>query len=224
MFGAKIRINRAKLMDDFEQGTRLVTIHAQLYADGESTGWHSHVRGQILTASEGLMVATTERGAWYVPNGHALWIPPGLDHDIGMRGAVAMRSAYVKPAAAASLPAHCKVIITSTLLSAAIEALAGEAADYDEAGRGGHLAALIVDEMARADDAALALPMPRDARLLRLCNAIVTKGERHGLDDWAHIAGMSRRSLTRHFRAETGLSLLAWRKRAAELAGLGSSV
>lgn len=209
-------------MDDFELGTRLVTIHVQLYADGENTGWHHHVRGQILTASQGLMVATTERGAWYVPRGHALWIPPGLDHDIGMRGAVAMRSAYVEPAAAA-LPEQCRVIITSVLLAAAIEALAGEPADYDEEGRGGHLAALIVDEMARADDAELALPMPRDARLVRLCNAIVTKGERRGLDDWAHIAGMSRRSLTRHFRAETGLSLLAWRKRAGELARLGSS-
>lgn len=210
-------------MDDFEQGTRLVTIHAQLYADGENTGWHHHVRGQILTASQGLMVATTERGAWYVPRGHALWIPPGLDHDIGMRGVVAMRSAYVEPAVAAALPGDCKVIITSALLAAAIDALAGEPADYDEEGRGGHLAALIVDEMARAENAELALPMPRDARLVRLCSAIVTKGERHGLDDWAHIAGMSRRSLTRHFRAETGLSLLAWRKRAAELASLASS-
>lgn len=151
-------------------------------------------------------------------------IPPGLDHDIGMRGVVAMRSAYVEPIAAAALSEHCKVIITSALLAAAIEALAGEPADYDEEGRGGHLAALIVDEMARSDDAELALPMPRDQRLVRLCNAIVTRGERRGLDDWAHIVGMSRRSLTRHFRAETGLSLLAWRKRAAELASLGSSI
>jgi hypothetical protein len=224
MLGAKVLDNRAKFMDEFELGTRLVTIHAQLYGDGESTGWHNHVRGQVLSASQGLMVATTERGAWYVPRGHALWIPPGLDHDIGMRGAVAMRSAYVEPAAAAALPGHCKVIITSALLAVAIEALAVEPADYDEAGRGGHLAALIVDEMARAKDAELALPMPRDARLVRLCNVIMMKGERRGLDDWADIAGMSRRSLTRHFRAETGLSLLVWRKRAAELASLGSSV
>ncbi|MFZ5673681.1 MAG: AraC family transcriptional regulator [Pseudomonadota bacterium] len=210
-------------MDDFELGTRLVTIHAQLYADGENTGWHGHVRGQILTASAGLMVATTERGAWYVPSGHALWIPPGLDHDVGMRGAVAMRSAYVEATTAAGLPPSCKVIVASALLIAAIDALAREPTEYDERGRGGHLAALIVDEMARAEDAALTLPMPRDGRLVRLCSTMITKGERRSLDDWAELAGMSRRSLTRHFRAETGLSVLAWRKRAAELAGLGSS-
>ncbi|WP_162918253.1 AraC family transcriptional regulator [Taklimakanibacter deserti] len=207
-------------MDDFELGTRLVTIHAQPYADGEHTGWHRHVRGQILTASEGLMVATTELGAWYVPTGHALWIPPGLEHDVAMRGAVTMRSAYVESAAAASLPSSCKVIVTSALLAAAIEALALESARYAEHDRGGHLAALIVDEVAHAADASLALPMPRDARLVRLCNAILARGERRGLDGWAEHIGMSRRSLTRHFRAETGLSLLAWRKRAAELASL----
>lgn len=207
-------------MDDFELADRLVTIHAQTYADGESTGWHSHVRGQILMASQGLMVATTLRGAWYVPAGHALWIPPGLDHDVTMRGAVRMRSAYVE-AAAASLAAECRVIITSDLLAAAIVALAKEPMLYEEEGRGGHLAALIVDEVARADDASLALPMPRDVRLVRLCNAIMARDDRRGLDDWAERIGMSRRSLTRHFRAETGLSLLAWRKRAAELTRLG---
>lgn len=206
--------------DDFELGSRLVTIHARLYAAGESTGWHRHARGQVLSASQGLMIATTELGAWYVPAGHALWIPPGLDHDITMRGAVTMRSAYVEAAASAGLPPHCKVIIVSALLAAAIEALAGEPSHYDEDGRGGHLAALIVDEVRRADDAELALPMPRDRRLVRLCNAIITEGERRDLDDWARFIGMSRRSLTRHFRAETGLSLLAWRKRAAELASL----
>lgn len=210
-------------MDDFELSTRLVTIHAQAYEDGERTGWHRHVRGQILMASEGLMIATTELGAWYVPTGHALWIPPGLDHDIAMKGAVTMRSAYVESAAAANLPSYCKVIVTSALLAAAIEALARETAHYTEHGRGGHLAALIVDEVARAEDASLALPMPRDARLVRLCNTILARGERRGLDDWAGHIGMSRRSLTRHFRAETGLSLLAWRKRAAELAKLGRS-
>ena len=219
--GAKESSIRANSMDDFELGDHLVTIHAQLYADGESTGWHSHVRGQILTASDGLMVARTLRGAWYVPTGHALWIPPGLEHDVTMRGLVKMRSAYVEAAAAARLSNDCKVIITSALLAAAIEALAKEGISHDEGTRGAHLAALIVDEVARADDASLALPLPRDARLVRLCNAIMTKGENRGLDDWARHIGMSRRSLTRHFRAETGLSLLAWRKRASALVKLG---
>jgi hypothetical protein len=200
--------------DDFETSPRPVSIHDRLYRDGESTGWHSHERGQLLAAASGLMIATTAAGAWYVPANHALWIPPGIAHDVGMRGPVRMTSAYVLPRVSSHLAA-CKVLAMSRLLSAAIEALAAEPVLYDEEHRGGHLAALILDEIDRAEDAALTLPMPSDRRLLRLCNAITAHpGDRRGLDHWAADIGMSRRSLTRHFRLETGLSVVAWRNRA----------
>ena len=203
--------------DAFETSPRMVSIHAQLYADGETTGRHSHGRGQLLAAASGLMVATTAAGAWYVPADHALWLPPGIDHDVAMRGAVRMTSAYIAPDACAAA-SGCKVLVTSRLLLAAIDALAAEPVLYEEHGRGGHLAALIVDEIGRAPDAALTLPMPSDRRLVRLCNALIAApDDRRGLDTWADAIGMSRRSLTRHFRAETGLSLVAWRKRARSL-------
>ncbi|MDQ0472553.1 AraC family transcriptional regulator [Labrys wisconsinensis] len=210
------------LPDAFETSPRLVSLYAQPHGDGETTGWHSHERGQLLAAARGLMVATTAVGAWYVPADHALWIPPGVAHDVAMRGPVWMTSAYVAPPAALGLPHGCKVLAVSPLLRAAIAALAGEPPLYDEAGRGGHLAALIVDEIGRAADAALALPMPSDRRLVRLCHALMAAPQmRRGLDALAEAAGMSRRSLTRHFRAETGLSVLAWRRRARVLAALG---
>jgi len=204
-------------IDAFETSPRMVSIHAQFYADGETTGWHSHERGQLLAAVSGLMVATTAAGAWYVPANHALWLPPGVDHDVAMRGAVRMTSAYIAPDACMDA-SGCKVLVTSRLLLAAIDALATEPLLYAEHGRGGHLAALIVDEIGRAPDAALALPMPSDRRLARLCNALIAApGDRRGLDAWADAIGMSRRSLTRHFRAETGVSLIAWRNRARAL-------
>jgi hypothetical protein len=206
----------------YETSPRPVSIHAQFYADGETTGWHSHQRGQLLAASIGLMVATTEAGAWYVPAGYALWIPPGIEHDVGMRGSVHMTSAYVAPVACPQLPS-LKVLVMSALLLTAIEALAAEPLLYDEDGRGGHLAALIVDEIGNARDAEMTLPMPSDPRLLRLCNALLAdSNDRRGLDAWADAAGMSRRSLARHFRAETGLSLIAWRNRARALGRIGS--
>ena len=44
---------------------------------------------------------------------------------------------------------------------------------YDEAGRGGHLAALILDEIGRAPETRLTLPLPRDARLRRVCLGVI---------------------------------------------------
>jgi transcriptional regulator GlxA family with amidase domain len=92
---------------------------------------------------------------------------------------------------------------------------------YDEAGRGGHLAALILDEIARAPETALTLPLPRDPRLRRICDALLKDPALDiDLDGWAERVGASRRTLTRGFRAETGLSFGDWRSRLRVLRAL----
>jgi hypothetical protein len=200
--------------DDYETGPRPVSTYRELYEDGATTGWHRHVRGQLLTASRGAMTVRTGDGAWLVPPGTALWIPPALEHEVGMRGTVAMVSAYLA-APPAGLPAGGGLLAVTPLLAAAVGALADEPPDYAEDGRGGALAALVVDELARARPAPTALPLPHDPRLRALCqHLLVDPFDPTGLDGWAGRVGMSRRSLTRHFRAETGLSLLAWRRAA----------
>ena len=115
--------------------------------------------------------------------------------------------------------AFCKVIEVSALLRASILALAEEPALYDEAGRGGHLAALILEEIARSVAAPLALPMPRDPRLAAMVRDLMAEPALDlNLDDWAIRIAMSRRSLTRGFKAETGLSFVAWRRRMRAMA------
>ncbi len=193
---------------------RPVAVLAKDFAPGATTGRHSHPRAQLLYATTGLMVATTEEGTWAVPAGHALLIPPGVVHAVAMHGAVAMRTAYLVPEALAAASPVCRVLRVSALLDATLVALADEPILYDLAGRGGHLAALVLDETGRAPDTPFALPLPRDARLRRLCRALVDDpGLDHGIDGWAERVGVSRRTLTRRFREETGLSFGAWRRR-----------
>ena len=56
-------------------------------------------------------------------------------------------------------------------------------------------------------------PLPDDPKLLRVCDLIVkVPADRRSLDDLARIAGMSRRSFTRRFKQETGMSLSLWRQ------------
>ncbi len=193
---------------------RPVAVLGKEFASGAATGLHDHPRGQLLHAISGLMTARTERGTWMVPPGHALWIPGGVRHDVVMHGPVAMRTAYLGSGSAGPLPADCRVIEVSALLKASLLAFLEEAPLYDEGGRGGHLAALVVDEVARASAAPLSLPMPADPRLARLCRALVERPDAGlGLDGWAVTVGVSRRTLTRLFRAQTGLSFGAWRRR-----------
>lgn len=193
---------------------RPVALFAGDYCAGASTGRHRHGRGQLLHASSGLMRLATEQGHWVVPLGHAVWIPGAVEHEVFMHGEVAMRTVYVAADVAARLPGVCKVIEVSALLRATIMALAKEPVLYDEGGRGGHLANLILDEIACSIAAPLALPMPRDRRLSLLVRELMAQPALElNLDDWAQRIAMSRRSLTRSFRSETGLSFGAWRRR-----------
>ncbi|BCB21546.1 helix-turn-helix transcriptional regulator [Bosea sp. ANAM02] len=193
---------------------RAVAVMPKSYESGASTGWHSHPRAQLLYATAGLTLVRAEDGTWVLPARHALWIPPRLSHEVRMHGAVSMCSAYIAPEAVGVLPSGCRVLEVSALLASALEALSVEPLLYDEAGRGGHLAALILDEIARAPETPLTLPLPRDPRLRRICDALLKDPALDvDLDGWAERAGASRRTLTRGFRAETGMSLGDWRAR-----------
>jgi AraC-like DNA-binding protein len=212
---------RSGRAEDYQGVPRAVAVMPRTYPSGVTTGWHSHPRAQLLFAGTGLTLVRAEDGTWVLPAHYALWIPPGLAHEVTMHGEVSMCSAYVAPEAVSVLPAGCRVLDVSPLLEAALLALAEEPVLYDAGGRGGHLAALILDEIARAPETPLTLPLPRDPRLRRVSTAIMEDpGSDLDLDGWADRAGASRRTLTRAFRAETGLSFGEWRARARVIRAL----
>ena len=201
--------------EDYQEVPRAVAVMPKSFSAGSSTDRHFHPRAQLLYATSGLMAATAETGTWVVPEGHALWIPPRLPHAVVMHGAVSMCSAYLAEEAVSGCPDRAQVIEVSPLLSAALAALTREPVLYDEAGRGGHLAALVLDEIRRAPETRLALPLPADPRLRRISLALIDDpASASDLDAWAERAGVSRRTLTRGFRRETGLSFAQWRARA----------
>ncbi|HEY5301061.1 MAG TPA: AraC family transcriptional regulator, partial [Acetobacteraceae bacterium] len=105
------------------------------------------------------------------------------------------------------------MIAISPLLRELILGACAEPLDWDPDGRGGHLAALALDEIAHARALPLALPVPRDPRLLRLTDRLRAQpDDRRDLDAWAADAGASVRTLTRLFRRETGMSFQQWRR------------
>jgi AraC-like DNA-binding protein len=213
VFGPKEAIMQGGRGHYPEVGRPVVAV-AKEFPSGAMADEHSHARAQIIFAVEGLMVARTTRGTWVVPPGYALWVPAGIDHGVAMHGDVSMRTAYVAAEECSGLPADCRVIEVTPLLEASLTALCAEAPDYDEAGRGAHLAALILDEIARAPATLFALPVPLDKRLERLARQLIAEpGSPFDIDQWADRIGASRRTLTRLFRSQTGLSFGAWRRR-----------
>jgi len=92
-------------------------------------------------------------------------------------------------------------------------AACAEPLEWNEAGRGGHLAALIAEEVARAPRLPFGVPALRDARLRRLAEALSSDpASDFSLEQWAQRCGASARTLARLFRAETGMGFARWRQ------------
>jgi AraC-like DNA-binding protein len=205
-------------MDD---APRPVAAMAKTWAVGEHIPLHIHRRGQVLHAVTGIMRVETAEAAWIIPPARALWLPPQLPHHITMRSRLEMRTIYIAASACEMLPKQPVLVEISGLLRELILALLEEPVDYDESGRGGIVARLILTELTRLRERRLEVPMPRDPRALRVARALLDDSRiDHDLDRWADAAGASRRTLARLFRSETGLGFAEWRARLRAIDGL----
>lgn len=205
-------------MDD---APRQVAAMAKTWGAGERIPLHIHRRGQLLHAVTGIMRVETAEAAWIVPPARALWLPPQKPHSVTMRSRLDMRTVYIDPAACEALPAQPVLVEISGLLRELILALLDEPVAYDEAGRGGSVARLILTELARLREGRLEVPMPHDPRALRVARALLDNSSiAYDLDRWADQAGASRRILARIFRSETGLGFAEWRARLRAIDGL----
>jgi AraC-like DNA-binding protein len=138
-----------------------------------------------------------------------------------MRSRLEMRTIYIAASACETLPKQPVLVEISGLLRELILALLEEPVDYDESGRGGIVAQLILTELTRRRERRLEVPMPRDPRALRVARALLDDSSiDHDLDRWADEAGASRRTLARLFRSETGLGFAEWRARLRAIDGL----
>lgn len=206
---------------NLDDAPREVAALARTLGASHTIPLHMHRRAQLLYAVAGIMRVETTEAVWILPPARALWLPSQWPHSVTMRSAVEMRTIYIDPEACAALPKQPVLVEISGLLRELILTLLEEPAAYDEDGRGGQAARLILTELARGKERRLEVPMPRDPRALRVARALLDNCSiAHDLDRWAYEAGASRRTLARIFRSETGLSFAEWRARLRAIDGL----
>lgn len=205
---------RPKHAIDYQDVERPIAVMRREYGVSMNFGWHSHRRGQLLYGNSGYMTALTEEGAFMLPSGYAVLLAPNLPHAVETFGETQMHSVYIEDSVLRGFWEPTRVLKVSSLLDASIQALAKEPVLYDETGRGKHLSALILDEISNADEQPYAVPLPAEKSLRKLCrNLLDNPGLDLTIDDWSDKVGMSRRTMTRKFRQETGMSFIEWRQR-----------
>jgi AraC-like DNA-binding protein len=186
--------------------------------------WHSWAQ-LVFSISGAVRVSAQGEGAdssYMVPPSRAVWIPPGVVHAVTAVEEADLRTLYLHETAVAALAAEgdwsaCRVLEVTPLLRELVLQLAVEPDDepFGTAGKAREQAInnLILDELRRARSLQLGLPLPREGRLRRVCEAMLDQPLRHAdIEGWAAEAATSARTLSRWFSDELGTSYGQWRQ------------
>jgi AraC-like DNA-binding protein len=182
---------------------------------------HAHSRGQLFSLRSGLVIVQVQSGTWALPPHCCAWIPPNHRHAVRSSGPVVGWCLFVAGDLCTRLPTEPCVLTRSSLLEALIDRFstwdASQPADAAER----RLVKIFQDEVATAMVQPLHLPLPRDERLRRVLDVMSADlGNTRTIADWAAWSGMSKRTLTRSFRKETGMTFAGWRQQARLFAAL----
>ncbi|WP_240504592.1 AraC family transcriptional regulator [Tsuneonella mangrovi] len=202
-----------KSFDETTCETRPVVGLEDEYPAGFVDPPHMHSHAQLLYASSGVMSVVVDAESFVIPPQRALWIPAGALHEVSCRGPVSIRTLYFEDALGDLAGSECRVIEISDFLKALILELIRCKDNHDVGGRQERIVELLIDEVRAMPVAPFSAKMPTDYRLLRVCRRILENpADDSDLDDYASLAGMSRRTFTRLFRQETGMGLAVWRQ------------
>jgi AraC-like DNA-binding protein len=153
----------------------------------------------------------TDDNVWSVPIFRAVWIPPGVDHELTMVGLTEFHAIFVQPDRSPLSETDCSVVEVSPLMRELMQSLALPEAEQNS--RRHLMINLLLEEMTHAKQMSFALPLPDDRRLKTLCEALMNDpGSTLTLAEWAIRTAASERTLARLFQTELGTTFGAWRQ------------
>ena len=184
---------------------------------GQDSTLHAHAESQLIFAASGTTQVYTEAGRWLVPPQLAVWAPAGVKHKVVMLSDTDLWFIYWRPQAcrswapARSLNRTFALRVTPLLRELIFAAFAAE----DVSDKAELVVRLILHELIETPDAPTFLPLPASVVGRRVANVVIADTRMLlGIEDVASRAATSKRSISRLFPLETGLTFKAWRQRA----------
>lgn len=214
---------------DPKRGISIATLSYE-YRLGSQVPEHAHGSDQLVYAICGVMEVYSGQSMWLIPPHFALWIPARTQHRIHMRGAVSMRTLYIRPRLVSALPTRCEVLHVSPLLRELIvEAVRiGQlrTANYLERA----LRDLVIAQLEKASPVPIFVTLPSEPRALAVSQAVLKDpAQSQTLGTLCAEIGVSVRTIERAFRKHVGTDFESWRRqvrlmKAVELLLTGCSV
>ncbi|SDT15702.1 helix-turn-helix transcriptional regulator [Actinoplanes derwentensis] len=188
-----------------------LTIIAESEVPGVATDWplHSHPMHELVWVRRGTLTARIGNRIVTVPPGFGLWLPAGVVHGGRLTAAAELHDAFFAPDRTPVEFAGPTSIAVSSLLESLLSRLART--DLD-AGARARTEAVVFDVLEPAERQ-FALELPGDSRIDPIAEALLANpSDDRGLLEWAAHLDLSDRTITRAFRAATGLSFAQWRQ------------
>lgn len=183
---------------------------------------HVHPWPQLTFSTRGVVRLSTEDGSYIVPPSRALWVPADMPHSITLIEDAELRTVYIHRWLAPGRE-KCEVLEISPLLRALMLALDttpdGQPPAASHAPHAPHrermIAPLLIDEIERATQIRIDVPLPADKRLRQLCETLLRNpADRATLAERAQAIGASERTVARLFRDQLGMNWQQWRQQA----------
>jgi AraC-like DNA-binding protein len=167
--------------------------------------FHSHTQDQLIWPVSGIITVEAEKRLYIVGPGTAMWIPALTLHATSVRNG---RSATLfVPKRRKTEHQGCRIVRLTPLFKELLNTATSQVSGSLRFRRA--LFALI-DELRRNEGDTFALPcvqLPSSPALVRAVEFLLANLDSASVAELSRHAGMSERSLRRHFRAETGTSV-----------------
>lgn len=172
---------------------------------------HSHEQGQLIYVDEGLVGLETSSGVWVAPKGRLAWVPPGMPHAAKSMGDFRGWMLLATAAMTRTLPEAPCVLSGSELLVAALRRLSSlgpkEHRLHDL------LVETVLIDLAHSPIEAFGITLPSEERLRRWALGFLERPNmKVAIDAVASEVFMSRRSFTRQFQQQAGVSFSDWKR------------
>lgn len=183
------------------------------YPPGFVVPRHAHTRGHLVYTSTGVLLVQAASGQWLVPPTTAVWLRPGVLHQLQAVTAVSAHGLLIDEALCGPLPAADCVVHVSPLVRELIAELVQLPHQGQAQARERLLGLLLIEEVASAAPLPFYLPWPEEPLLREICAALMQEpAQSWSAEQLASHYALTAKTLQRRFVKSTGLTLGKWRK------------
>lgn len=173
------------------------------------TRWppHTHAVHELLWSEQGILGVQTAERSWVLPPHTAIWIPAHTVHAAQIGADGLFRAVYFSVAQGSPLGKQVTTADVTPLLQRLLDYVTQQELGEAQLSRA---LAVVMDVLQPSRDQ-VHLWVPTDPRCADMAQQILAHpGEPHDLEGWARLLGLSSRTVTRIFRAETGHGYRSW--------------